>query len=208
MKKQTAEVAPRARTVELVKTRGGEWAPAPRQHPAIRAVRTWLRVCVNPTDPAMYLGPTELCLIRTPLHWVVPLKRLAMMAVSMLLAILLAKLIAFLLPSVWWVQVGTWLGAVAHQAWIAYQVVAWRCDEIIVTDKRVIRSYGVFSSQVDDVNLMKITDRSYRQSFLGYVFNYGSLRIVTSGESSDREQNVKRLEFVPNPGEVYRATLH
>lgn len=196
--------APRSRTVELVRARGGTWVPAPtRRRPVARAVRVWLRECFTPADPASYLGPRELCLIRTRLHWVVPLKRIAQGAVMMPLAIALTLLFTFLLPSVWWLQVAMWLATVAHQLWIVYQVVAWRVKEVIVTDRRLILVHGVFTSTVDAVNLTKITDTSYRQSFLGHVFNYGSLRIETSGQA----QAIERLDFVPAPVDVYQATL-
>ena len=61
-------------TVELVPARDGSWIPTPplRRNPAARAARVWLRECVNPTAPSSYLGPGELCLIRTHLHWLVP----------------------------------------------------------------------------------------------------------------------------------------
>lgn len=195
---------PRPRTVELVRTRGGTWVPAPtRRRPVARAVRVWLRECFTTADPAFYLGPRELCMIRTRLHWVVPLKRIAQGAVMVPLAIALTLLATFLLPSVWWLQAGMWAATVVHQLWIVYLVVAWRVDEIIVTDRRLIRVHGVFTSTIDAVSLTKITDTSYHQSFLGHVFDYGSLRIETSGQT----QAIERLEFVPAPVDVYQATL-
>ena len=50
MTRKHAEITPRTRTVELVQTRGGDWAPAPlpRRRPVDRAVRVWLRQCVHP----------------------------------------------------------------------------------------------------------------------------------------------------------------
>lgn len=97
-------------------------------------------------------------MIRTRLHWVVPLKRIAQAA----LAILLTLLVTFWLPGVWWLQVEMGLGTVAHQLYIADLVVAWRADEVVVTDRRLIRSYGVFSTRVDSMSLAKITDTSYQ----------------------------------------------
>jgi len=65
--------------VELVPARDGTWGPAPvpPRNPVARAARAWLRECVNPTAPNSYLGPGELCLIRTHLHWLVPLRSIA-----------------------------------------------------------------------------------------------------------------------------------
>ena len=95
----TTEIVPRAGAVELVPTRNG-WVPAPAApgRRAARTARAWLRECANPTAPSTYLGPDELCLIRTHLHWLVPLRFVVQSAAMMPIAILLG----FVTPSVWW----------------------------------------------------------------------------------------------------------
>lgn len=191
-------------TVELVPRPDGTWTPATRSHPLAHKVRAWLWVWFSPAPPESYLAPDEVCLIWTRRHWLVPLKRIAQAGVMLPVAILLTLVTTFLLPGVWWLQVAVWLGTVAHQGWLVYRVIEWRLDELLVTDRRLIRVHGVFTTTVDAVKLEKITDSTYHQPFLGHVLlGYGSLRIETSGQAQALEQ----LDYIPRPAEVYRATL-
>ncbi len=192
---------PRADTVELVPARDGTWGPAPvsRPGPVARGVRVWLRECARPTAPSTYLGPGELCLIRTHLHWLVPLRFVIQSAAMMPIAILLG----FVAPNVWWLQLGLGLVAVGHQGYLFYRFLAWRTEQIIVTDQRIIRTSGVFTTTVDAVNLDQITDSTYHRSLPGHVFNYGTVRIGSAGQN----QALESIAFVPDPGAIYRATL-
>jgi len=146
----------------------------------------------------VYLGPGELCLIRTHLHWLVPLRSIAQAAAMMPVVILLG----FAAPNVWWLQLGLALAAVAHQGFLFYRVLVWRTDQIIVTDQRLIRTSGVFTTTVDAVNLEQITDSTYHQSLPGHVLNYGTVRIGSAGAN----QTLRTITFVPSPSAIYRAT--
>jgi len=137
--------------------------------------------------------------IRTRRHWIVPLRGIAAAAAMMPLAILLG----FATPSVWWIQVGLALSAVAHQGYLFYRFLAWRTEQIIVTDQRIIRTSGVVTTTVDAVHLDQITDSTYHRSLFGHVFNYGTIRVGSAGQN----QSLERIAFVPSPGEIYRATL-
>jgi len=196
------EIVPRrADTVELVPTRNG-WVPAPAApgRRAAQTARAWLRETHTPADPSSYLGPGELCLIRTHLHWLVPLRSVLQSMVMVPVAILLG-LVA---PSIWWIQLGLALTAVGHQAYLFYRFLAWRTDQIVVTDQRIIRTSGVFTTRVDAVNLDQITDSTYHRSFLGHVFNYGTLRIGSAGTT----QTLRAIDWVPTPADIYRAAHH
>ena len=201
----TPEIVPRADTVELVVCPDGTWRapvpqrhPLPQRHPAARAARAWLRECYSPATPSSYLGPGELCLIRTHLHWLVPLRSIAQATAMMPVAILLG----FVAPSVWWLQIGLALVAVGHQGYLFYRFLAWRTEQIIVTDQRFIRTSGVFTTTVDAVNLDQITDSTYHRSLFGHVLNYGTVRIGSAGQN----QTLQTITFVPSPAVIYRAT--
>ena len=146
----TTEIVPRADTVELVPTRKG-WVPAPAApgRRAAQTARAWLRETYTPADAGTYLGAGECILIRTHQHWLVPLRSIVSAAAMMPLAIVLG----FVAPNIWWLQIGLGLVAVAHQLFLFYRVLAWRTDQLIVTDQRVIRTSGVFTTRVDAVNL-------------------------------------------------------
>jgi len=196
----TSEIVPRTDTVELVPTRRG-WVPAPAApgRRAARTARTWLRECYSPAAPSSYLGAGERILIRTHQHWLLPLRSVIAAAAMMPVAILLG----FKAPNIWWLQIGLGLVAVAHQLFLFYRVLAWRTDQLIVTDQRIIRTSGVFTTTVDAVNLDQVTDSTYHRSLIGHVFNYGTLRIGSAGQN----QSLERIDYVPDPGEIYRATL-
>ncbi len=189
-----------ATSVELVPTRNG-WVPAPAApgRRAARTARAWLRETYTPADPRTYLGAGERALIRTHQHWIVPLRFVVQATAMMPVAILLG----FVTPSVWWIQLGLGLVAVAHQGYVFYRFLAWRTDQLIVTDKRIIRTSGVFTTTVDAVNLDQVTDSTYHRSLIGHVFNYGTVRIGSAGQN----QSLERMDFVPAPGDIYRATL-
>jgi uncharacterized membrane protein YdbT with pleckstrin-like domain len=69
----------------------------------------------------------------------------------------------------------------ALAAWIR-----WRMHEIVVTDRRVIRISGVLSKEVIDYSLDAITDLRLRQSWLGRVFDYGDVDVLTASEAAAR----------------------
>ena len=193
------EIVPRADTVELVPTRKG-WVPAPTApgRRAAQTARAWLRETYTPADCSTYLGTGERVRIRTHQHWLVPLRSIVSAAAMMPVAILLG----FVAPSVWWLQIGLGLVAVAHQGYLFYRFLAWRTGQLIVTDQRIIRTSGVFTTTVDAVNLDQITDSTYHRSLPGHVFNYGTVRIGSAGG----DQTVRSIEWVPHPEAVYRAT--
>jgi len=191
---------PVATSVELVPTRRG-WVPAP-EAPGRRAAQTaraWLRECYTPADPGTYLGAGERTLIRTHKHWLVPLLSVTQATAMMPIAILLG----FVTPSVWWWQLGLALTAVGHQGYLFYRFLAWRTDQIIVTDQRIVRTSGVVTTRIDAVSLDQVTDSTYARSLIGHVFNYGTVRIGSAGQN----QSLERIDFVPSPGDIYRATL-
>jgi uncharacterized membrane protein YdbT with pleckstrin-like domain len=77
-------------------------------------------------------------------------------------------------------------------AWVRY-----RSKEIIVTDRRVLRISGVLSKHVIDNGLDAITDLQLRQSWLGRIFNYGHVDILTASETS--AHNVDTFPHVSGP---------
>jgi len=189
-----------ATCVELVPTRSG-WVPA-TEAPSRRAAQTaraWLRETYTPADPRTYLGDGERTLIRTHKHWLVPLRFAVQSAAMMPVALLLG----FVTPSVWWWQLALGLAAVGHQGYVFYRFLSWRTDQLIVTDQRVIRTSGVFTTTVDAVSLDQVTDSTYHRSLIGHVLNYGTIRVGSAGQN----QSLERIDFVPDAGGIYRATL-
>ena len=67
-------------------------------------------------------------------------------------------------------------------AGILHDILVWRNKAYVVTNRRVIQISGVFSKDAVDSSLEKVTDVKLSQSFLGRVFDYGDIEILTASE--------------------------
>ena len=67
-------------------------------------------------------------------------------------------------------------------AGILYDILVWRNKAYVVTNRRVIQISGVFSKDAVDSSLEKVTDVKLSQSFLGRIFDYGDVEILTASE--------------------------
>lgn len=70
------------------------------------------------------------------------------------------------------------LGRIGLKAW------AWRNQEFLVTTRRLIKSQGIFNKDMSDSSLEKINDAHLTQSWLGRIFDFGTLDIMTASEES------------------------
>lgn len=61
-------------------------------------------------------------------------------------------------------------------------VLVWSNRRYVVTSRRVIQISGVFNKNVTDSSLEKVNDVKLSQSFLGRMFNYGDIEILTASE--------------------------
>jgi membrane protein YdbS with pleckstrin-like domain len=70
------------------------------------------------------------------------------------------------------------LGRIGLKAW------AWRNQEYFVTTRRLIKAQGVFNKEMTDSSLEKINDAHLTQSWLGRIFDFGTLDIMTAADES------------------------
>ena len=80
--------------------------------------------------------------------------------------------------------------------------VRWNSETFYVTNRRVIHSSGVFSKKVLDSSLSKINDVVMEQSFVGRMFDYGTIRILTASE-----EVINRVDRISRPVEFKKAML-
>ena len=85
----------------------------------------------------------------------------------------------------------------AFPAWLR-----WRCEEYLVTDRRVIQVEGIFQKQVLDSSLDKVNDVLLKQSLFGRLLGYGTIEILTASE-----HGINRLDTLPDPLGFKRAML-
>ena len=69
---------------------------------------------------------------------------------------------------------------------------------------RITRETGIFSLRLDEVQLIRITDSSMRQSMLQLMFNVGDIRLY----SSDPSEGTFIIRSVKNPKKVMRNIMN
>jgi len=94
-----------------------------------------------------------------------------------------------------------WIGWILLLLWTLWQVLAWRHDWFVATDKRLLLTYGLISRRVAMMPLMKVTDMSYQRSIPGRVLGYGQFIM----ESAGQEQALRDVRWIPQPDHTYRA---
>ena len=78
----------------------------------------------------------------------------------------------------------------------------WNNEQYIVTDQRVIQIRGIFNKDVIDSSLDKINDVELRQSWLGRIFNYGTIEILTASDVG-----INEMRKIAHPLDFKRAML-
>ncbi len=78
----------------------------------------------------------------------------------------------------------------------------WNNEQYVVTDQRVIQVRGVFNKAVINSSLEKINDIEMRQSWVGRIFNFGDLEILTASDVG-----VNMMHRIAHPLEFKRAML-
>jgi uncharacterized membrane protein YdbT with pleckstrin-like domain len=68
--------------------------------------------------------------------------------------------------------------------------------EYIVTDRRVVRNEGVFSTSSFDAPLDKINNVFHEQTLMGRMFKYGRVGLETASE-----QGTTSFDYIPHPVE-------
>jgi uncharacterized membrane protein YdbT with pleckstrin-like domain len=78
----------------------------------------------------------------------------------------------------------------------------WNSEQYIITDHRVIQLHGIFNKDVIDSSLDKINDIELRQSWLGRIFDFGDIEILTASDIG-----VNMMRKLAHPLDFKRAML-
>ncbi|MBC8077754.1 MAG: PH domain-containing protein [Chloroflexales bacterium] len=78
----------------------------------------------------------------------------------------------------------------------------WNNEQYIITDRRVIQIRGVLNKEVIDSSLEKINDVELSQSWLGRIFDYGTIEVLTASESG-----VNAMDRIGHPLDFKRSML-
>ena len=147
------------------------------------------------------LGENEQILLRAHKHWSVLFGNIALEIV--LISALIVAIIV-LLPVVAFpvAPLGFFLVLVPLIGMVR-DFLVWYNRQYIVTNRRVIQTSGVFSKDVVDSSLEKVNDVKMSQSFLGRLFGYGDIEILTASELG-----VNLFHEINQPVEFKQAMLN
>jgi hypothetical protein len=93
-----------------------------------------------------------------------------------------------------------WLAWFGMLVWVSFQILQWRHDRFIATDKRLLLNYGLITQKIAMMPFIKVTDMSYRRTIPGRIFGYGQFIL----ESAGQDQALRQVDWVPHPDTTYR----
>jgi uncharacterized membrane protein YdbT with pleckstrin-like domain len=105
-------------------------------------------------------------------------------------------------PQASWFYGVLFVVAAAMIIFLILDVVRWRSDEFLITNYRVIQSSGILSKSVLDSSLNKINDIALHHSWMGRIFGYGTLEILTASD-----EVINRFDKISRPIEFKRVLL-
>ncbi|MDP9313702.1 MAG: PH domain-containing protein [Chloroflexota bacterium] len=150
------------------------------------------------------LGEDEEIVFETRQHWFIPFAQVLTEVVLIMLLIAAAYVLVALRPFPAVPQELVLFGAAALGIVVAFSAVAdiirWRNEQFVITDRRVLQLQGVLSKNVMDSSLEKINDIELRQSWIGRIFNYGDVEILTANE-----EGINRMHAIRGPIQFKRA---
>ncbi|GAB3591926.1 PH domain-containing protein [Angustibacter peucedani] len=136
-----------------------------------------------------YLLPTESPVITTRRHLAVVAEPVASAVGGVVLAGLVVAKVGdsfSLLTNV------VALGAVVLVLRMLWNLYEWRRDWFVVTDERLLLTYGILTRRVAVMPLSKVTDMSYNVSVVGRLLGYGEFVF----ESAGQEQALHTVNFL------------
>jgi uncharacterized membrane protein YdbT with pleckstrin-like domain len=86
--------------------------------------------------------------------------------------------------------------------WLWWQWLTWRSHQYVITNRRIIQLSGVLNKDVLDSAIGKITDLRTHQSWLGQMFGYGDIEVLTASEAGKND-----IRMIARPLEFKRAML-
>ncbi|MCS7247254.1 MAG: PH domain-containing protein [Anaerolineales bacterium] len=150
------------------------------------------------------LGENEKIIFTTRQHWFILARNILLEALlilgifiaSVLLIVLLGIAAALVIPIGFLIML---LPVIS----LALDVAKWSSSQYVITNRRVIQIAGIFNKSTEDSSLEKVNDVRMVQSFLGRLFNYGDIEIMTASELG-----VNKFRRIAKPIEFKTAMLN
>jgi uncharacterized membrane protein YdbT with pleckstrin-like domain len=147
------------------------------------------------------LGEREEILLITRQHWFVFLRSILFeLLISALIIIAILLIGTFLqFPAVFF----GFLLLLIPIGGLVQDYLFWINKMYIITNRRVMQIAGIFNKNVIDSSLEKVNDVKMNQSFLGRIFNFGDIEILTASELG-----VNLFKKIGNPIEFKTTMLN
>ncbi len=147
------------------------------------------------------LGEREEILLVTRQHWFLLFRSILLEIVLLIVTAAAVTLVYF----IWLPMPVTLLGyllLLIPLISMLRDIMIWYNHKYVVTNHRVIQIFGVFNKNVTDSSLEKVNDVKMDQSFLGRIFNFGDIEILTASELG-----INRFTFIGDPVRFKTAML-
>jgi uncharacterized membrane protein YdbT with pleckstrin-like domain len=149
-----------------------------------------------PADVDRYLLPHEQEVITVRKHPAVLLAPVAWAVVGLVIAAVLSDTVLRHESGLTWIIWAIWGVVFLRFLWAALN---WAVDYFVVTSHRFIETSGLFTRRVAMMPLAKVTDMTFKRSFLGRVLGYGTFIL----ESAGQDQALSTVDHIPYPEQLY-----
>ena len=134
-------------------------------------------------------------------HWAVLFGVLLQTIAIMIGAFLLSQLVSNVGADFWLVQSLVWSIAVVAVLRLAWNILEWWMEVIIVTDKQIIHTSGVITRKTSMMSLKEVTGLRLRRTVAGMLLGYGTLQV----ESVRQKHDLEGYWYLPRPKKVFRV---
>ncbi len=95
-----------------------------------------------------------------------------------------------------------WIALAVGLIGLVWYFLVWRVERYLVTTRRVIEAGGVVNKYTHDTSLQAITDMNVGHPWLGRIFGYGEIDLLTAAEAG-----TSKIRFLPNADGFKKALL-
>jgi uncharacterized membrane protein YdbT with pleckstrin-like domain len=148
------------------------------------------------------LGENEKIILVTRRHWFVLVEHILAEIIISSVVILLVLLVGYFANIgflAFWGLLFLFIPLVS----LLRDVFIWNNHKYVVTNLRVIQVMGIFNKNVIDSSLEKVNDVRLTQSFIGRLFNFGDVEVLTASELG-----VNRFTRIGEPVKFKTAMLN
>jgi uncharacterized membrane protein YdbT with pleckstrin-like domain len=140
------------------------------------------------------LADHEIILLVTRQHWIVLLQYIFAEILLSFGIILVVALVFILFPPASLLFLLLLLLLLFPFLSMLRDILKWVNHKYVVTNRRVIQIFGVINKNVTDSSLEKVNDIKMDQSFLGRMFDFGDVEILTASELG-----INRFNMIGDP---------